>query len=340
MDKKALNSETRRSAFTSGAGEYGPFRDHTLVRLDKLDGALGPNRTMKTKTECFCAPLGLRVPAFRKTCSSRNRAYSPVVQPHRKSARTCFEGPFAEVLRVTGPMAKINPFRFSTKYQDEETGLLYYGYRYLMDGRWLNRDPVDEIGFRFTKSAQRRSRDELSLPTKTDLNSMAMLGNDPFNKLDYLGLAPSEYHSHCCPELGYWTPCSQICKMALLNIEINRTIKSVGGGGVACYHGKACGCLVPDDDTGFYPGDCPAMDSVFQEHEDGHAINMKCKECGFYAAGPADLKPGIDFKDEECEKRKKSLSQLEGLRPSFKGKCASVADNIIILLKISVKDCP
>jgi hypothetical protein len=26
-------------------------------------------------------------------------------------------GPFGEVLRATGPMAKANPFRFSTKYQ-------------------------------------------------------------------------------------------------------------------------------------------------------------------------------------------------------------------------------
>jgi hypothetical protein len=39
-------------------------------------------------------------------------------------------GPFGELLRATGPMAKANPFRFSTKYQDDESDLLYYGYRY------------------------------------------------------------------------------------------------------------------------------------------------------------------------------------------------------------------
>ena len=39
-------------------------------------------------------------------------------------------GPFGEVIRATGPMAKANPFRFSTKFQDDETDLLYYGYRY------------------------------------------------------------------------------------------------------------------------------------------------------------------------------------------------------------------
>ena len=39
-------------------------------------------------------------------------------------------GPFGEVIRATGPMAKANPFRFSTKYQDDEADLFYYGYRY------------------------------------------------------------------------------------------------------------------------------------------------------------------------------------------------------------------
>jgi RHS repeat-associated protein len=57
-------------------------------------------------------------------------------------------GPFGEVIRTTGPMAQANPFRFSTKYQDDETDLLYYGYRYYSAsaGRWLNRDPIEERG--------------------------------------------------------------------------------------------------------------------------------------------------------------------------------------------------
>jgi len=45
-------------------------------------------------------------------------------------------------------MAKPNPFRFSTKYQDDETDLLYYGHRYYnaSTGRWPNRDPIEEQG--------------------------------------------------------------------------------------------------------------------------------------------------------------------------------------------------
>ena len=57
-------------------------------------------------------------------------------------------GPFGEPIKATGPMAKANPFTFSTKYTDQESGLLYYGYRYLnaSTGRWLSRDPIEEWG--------------------------------------------------------------------------------------------------------------------------------------------------------------------------------------------------
>jgi RHS repeat-associated protein len=65
------------------------------------------------------------------------------------TSQVCAEyeyGPFGEPLRATGPMANANPLRFSTKYCDEETGSVYYGYRYYQPqtGRWLNRDPIEE----------------------------------------------------------------------------------------------------------------------------------------------------------------------------------------------------
>jgi len=66
-------------------------------------------------------------------------------------------------------MAKANPFRFSTKYQDDETDLLYYGYRYYnpSTGRWLSRDPIMEAG---------------------SLNLYAFLLNDPLDDVDLFGL--------------------------------------------------------------------------------------------------------------------------------------------------------
>ncbi|MBX3403468.1 MAG: RHS repeat-associated core domain-containing protein [Phycisphaeraceae bacterium] len=64
-------------------------------------------------------------------------------------------GPFGEALSVTGEdlgpaggggQGQRNPFRFSTKYTDAETGLVYYGYRYYSHGmgRWVSRDPIGE----------------------------------------------------------------------------------------------------------------------------------------------------------------------------------------------------
>lgn len=52
--------------------------------------------------------------------------------------------PYGNAIVATGD----NPFRFSTKFFDDETGLLYYGYRHYSPvlGRWLNRDPIGEEG--------------------------------------------------------------------------------------------------------------------------------------------------------------------------------------------------
>jgi RHS repeat-associated protein len=56
--------------------------------------------------------------------------------------------PFGKTVAATGPLADAFAFRFSTKYLDAETGLLYYGYRHLdpETGRWLSRDPLGEQG--------------------------------------------------------------------------------------------------------------------------------------------------------------------------------------------------
>ena len=78
-------------------------------------------------------------------------------------------GPFGEVIRSTGPMAKANPIRFSTKFEDDETGLNYYGYRYYDPnaGMWLSRDPIEEDG---------------------GYNLCGFIGNDGINCCDGFGL--------------------------------------------------------------------------------------------------------------------------------------------------------
>jgi RHS repeat-associated protein len=57
-------------------------------------------------------------------------------------------GPFGETVVATGSLALANQYRFSTKVTDDETGLVYYGYRYYAPevGRWLSRDPIGLYG--------------------------------------------------------------------------------------------------------------------------------------------------------------------------------------------------
>ena len=61
--------------------------------------------------------------------------------------------PFGEPLRATGTFSTNNPIRFSSKF-DNESGMLYYGYRSYSPStaRWLNRDPVNEQGFEATSN--------------------------------------------------------------------------------------------------------------------------------------------------------------------------------------------
>jgi len=58
--------------------------------------------------------------------------------------------PYGNTLSKSGDLADVNPFQFSTKYTDSETGLLYYGHRFYSANlsRWINRDPLNERGGR------------------------------------------------------------------------------------------------------------------------------------------------------------------------------------------------
>jgi RHS repeat-associated protein len=99
-------------------------------------------------------------------------------------------------------MAKSNPFRFSTKYQDDETDLLYYGYRYLnpSSGRWVSRDPVGEAA---------------------GPNVFAFCKNLPPSRCDILGLAGYVYDEWPWP-VGVWT-------VEIKQIELNNGSESIAG---------------------------------------------------------------------------------------------------------------
>jgi RHS repeat-associated protein len=94
-------------------------------------------------------------------------------------------GPFGELLRATGPMARANPIRFSTKYHEDEDDLIYYGYRYCntTSGRWMTRDPYYELHSRLRMP-------EGTLISKMDrnLNPLLFVSNVPLAYVDPLGM--------------------------------------------------------------------------------------------------------------------------------------------------------
>jgi RHS repeat-associated protein len=77
--------------------------------------------------------------------------------------------PYGEDLVLNDAYMPDIPFGYQTKYQDRETGLYYFGYRYYdpNHGRFINRDPMGEAG---------------------GLNLYGYCSGDPINKSDYLGL--------------------------------------------------------------------------------------------------------------------------------------------------------
>jgi len=105
-------------------------------------------------------------------------------------------GPFGEVIRATGPMSKTNPMRFSTKYQDDESDLLYYGYRYYKPstGVWLSCDPMGLEPFRSSiEGDSDNGSDGID-----DIAAYAFVLNNPIGATDWLGLLSSFKNCSCC----------------------------------------------------------------------------------------------------------------------------------------------
>ena len=82
-------------------------------------------------------------------------------------------GPFGQLLSAEGELAEVNPFRFSSEYADDETGLVYYNYRYYNAklGRWIKRDSIEEEG---------------------GINLYTIVGNNIISQIDYLGKSCSD----------------------------------------------------------------------------------------------------------------------------------------------------
>jgi len=160
-------------------------------------------------------------------------------------------GPFGEVICATGPMAKANPFRFSSKYQDDETDFLYYGYRHFSasTGRWLSRDPIEEEG-------------------GPSLN--AFVQNSPPNAFDQLGLVIVGFYG---ADLSYSSPNwgNELLEEASALLEENEKVLRPSGGGrdYRLYHSRAAGQAFADllryldsNNDGYYDPPCDSEEPI------------------------------------------------------------------------------
>ena len=190
-------------------------------------------------------------------------------------------GPFGEVIRSTGPMAKANPIRFSTKYDDDESDLLYYGYRYYKPstGTWVNRDPINERG---------------------GINLYDFVWNEPVGRIDALGLYGGGVtfgeKAGCVCSCGY-TACktaSQLAQQALAEAAQRYPTSTHNGNGDAFRHcywscqmtraiGFACAKYIGDshEAVGNNNGQPPAeynMDS--NNNSVGRSLAKSAGDCG------------------------------------------------------------
>jgi len=98
-------------------------------------------------------------------------------------------GPFGEVIRATGPMARVNPFRWSTRYQDDESDLVMYPRRpfNLSTGRFLCKDPIQEQGglnlYAFAQNDAVDLIDPLGLDTITATDDIVVKSDYPAHKV-------------------------------------------------------------------------------------------------------------------------------------------------------------
>jgi RHS repeat-associated protein len=85
-------------------------------------------------------------------------------------------GPFGELIYARGPKAASCPFRFATKYYDQETGFYNFGKRFYdpVTGQFLSREPLGE---------------------KESLNLYSYCGNDPINYVDVDGMKKIDLRS-------------------------------------------------------------------------------------------------------------------------------------------------
>jgi RHS repeat-associated protein len=157
-DRFGFASGTATSPLKTRVGSY------CRKRLDRRRGL----RRLGRGTAPSCKSYGYKT-ASGPTYDGNGNIIALVNAADGSLAASFEYDPFGNTIKATGVAANVQPFGFSTKYTDTETGLCYYGYRYYSPatGRWPSRDPMEEKG---------------------GVHLYSMVANDTISRVDPLGL--------------------------------------------------------------------------------------------------------------------------------------------------------
>ncbi len=114
--------------------------------------------------------------------------------------------PYANTVAQSGDQADANPFRFSSKYWDGETGFYYYGFRFYSPtlGRFINRDPLGDETF-FRAFAHGKDRREKRSARQASLEpAYCFARNNAVDHYDSLGLFDPTIGARAACALGFY----------------------------------------------------------------------------------------------------------------------------------------
>jgi RHS repeat-associated protein len=116
-----------------------------------LEGAGGIGGLLSMTLNAAAGPLSSNSMYYH---SDGNGNVTALIAPSQTIVAKYVYDAFGNVIGSYGPLAAVNLYRFSSKEAHPPSGLVYYLYRYYDPNlqRWVNRDPIGEMGFSIESS--------------------------------------------------------------------------------------------------------------------------------------------------------------------------------------------
>src|SRR5208282_5429009 len=145
-----------------------------------LDGAGGIGGLLSMTLNTGAGPLSSNSMFYH---SDANGNVTMLINPSQAIVAKYLYDAFGNTLSAAGSLAQANLYRFSSKEWHQNSGLVYYLYRYYDPNlqRWPNRDPIRENGFHLLTQEWVKS-------ALSDDNPYLFIFNSSVNRYDAFGL--------------------------------------------------------------------------------------------------------------------------------------------------------